>query len=81
MGVRPKQQSPSHNLLVRAFSPLFPVAITSWGFAPGWYNIAPSALELKQNHGFLSTEGAALKAPSISAWGEAPGKRRPKGWG
>ncbi len=45
----------------------------SWGFAPGWYNIAPSALKLKQNHGFLSTKGTALKAPSISAWGGAPG--------
>jgi hypothetical protein len=23
-------------ILERAFSPLFPVAIISWGFAPGW---------------------------------------------
>jgi hypothetical protein len=51
----------------RAFSPSLPIAITSWGFAPGWYSIAPLAL-------------MPLKIKSLQrrrrTWGEAPGMHR-----
>lgn len=36
--------------IVRAFSPVLSSAIASWGFAPSWYKIAPSALKSKRNH-------------------------------
>jgi hypothetical protein len=29
-----------------------------WGYAPGWYSIAPSALKLQRNQVFGSAKGA-----------------------
>ena len=52
-------------------SALFLLSLHSWGFAPGWYGIAPLALKLLRNQ---SIKGP--KARSISAWGNAPGLNR-----
>jgi hypothetical protein len=43
----------------RAFSPLFTVAIISWGFAPGWYEAVPLVLKLMRHHIFESAKGAS----------------------
>jgi hypothetical protein len=34
----------SENYYEAGFQPFFAFAINSWGFAPGWYGIAPLAL-------------------------------------
>jgi len=48
----------------------------SWGAAPGWYSDAPSALLLLLKMGIASNaDVTGPKAQSISAWGNAPGKK------
>jgi hypothetical protein len=39
--------------------PLFFLLLHSWGFAPGWYEAAPSALKLMRHHIFKSAKGAS----------------------
>ena len=51
--------------------PFYLMSLHSWGFAPGWYGIAPLALKLLRNHNIKGP-----KARSISAWGNAPGMNR-----
>jgi len=51
------------------FQPSLLMQFPSWGFAPDWYDLAPSALKPMVLRQFKRQRRAA-----ISAWGNAPGK-------
>ena len=53
------------------FQPFYLMSRHYWGFAPGWYGIAPLAAKSLRNHNIKGP-----KARSISAWGNAPGINR-----